>query len=116
MASFNVQNVRSRFANSERGEVLTNPQGDRIYFARSIDYVYSEPDSVFVISNLFFKNLEGKTHNMRDVAVDTPIKDVIARYGRDQAIEVDWLRFLYGSKQLWPNSKSDGKLTCITIE
>jgi hypothetical protein len=55
-----------------------------------------------VLPSLFFKDIDGKTHNLNNVAVGAKVKDVINRLGSEKSVEVDWLRFLWSGKQIWP--------------
>lgn len=85
--------------------------GDTIYYVRSIQDALPPPypgiadKSEKKLANLFFLDLQGKTQNLHDVPIDSPVKEVIQRYGSEKAVEVEWLRFLWSNKQIWPTDR-----------
>jgi hypothetical protein len=47
-----------------------------------------------------FKDLDGKTLNLRSIPLKWTVAQLRAKLGSEKAIEVDYYRFLYGGKQL----------------
>jgi len=87
--------------------------GDTIYFVRSVTQPLPPPypgtaeRQRTTLANLFFRDLDGKTQNLHQVPVDSAVKEIVSRYGDEKAVDVDWLRFIYGGKQIWPSARPD---------
>jgi hypothetical protein len=60
----------------------------------------SAPPPVPILKTLFFKDLDGKSLVLNDVAIDTPLSTVFQRLAREKAMDIEWLRFIWSGKQL----------------
>lgn len=63
-----------------------------------------------MLQTLFFRDLDGKSLTLRDVSIDTKMKDVFHRLGQEKAIDTEWLRFIWSGKQL-----SGGALSRLSL-
>ncbi|CAK7206375.1 hypothetical protein SEUCBS139899_009167 [Sporothrix eucalyptigena] len=52
------------------------------------------------LKTLFFRDLDGKSLALSDVSIDTKMSDVFQRLGREKALDIEWLRFIWSGKQL----------------
>ncbi|KAH8890394.1 hypothetical protein GQ53DRAFT_824541 [Thozetella sp. PMI_491] len=115
------EQLRSIYANTmldDLDRTLTSyniVNGDTIYFVRSANQPlpppYPGPDepeqAPVILSSLFFRDLDGKTQTLNQVPLDSTVKDVISRYSEEKVTDVEWLRFLWGGKQIWPSNQQN---------